>query len=61
MLDPITEQEIREYEEYCRQQELEFEENCRMSADTIDRMDDEDWQELMDNADYYNDYDCFGM
>lgn len=26
MLDPITEQEIREYEEYCKQQDAEFEE-----------------------------------
>lgn len=60
MLDPITEQEIREYEEYCKQQELEFGENCSMS-DTFDRWDAEDWKDLSDNADYYNDYECFGM
>lgn len=53
MLDPITEQEIREYEEYCKQQEAEFIENCKCS-DTFDREDDEDWKELAN-------YECFGM
>lgn len=60
MLDPITEQEIQEYEEYCKQQEAEFIENCKCS-DIFDKEDDEDWKELADNADYYNDYECFGM
>ena len=55
MLDAITEQEIREYEEYCKQQEEEFIENCRMSQEYYDRVEVEEWQDLMDNADYYND------
>lgn len=55
MLDPITEQEIREYEEYCKQQEEQSIEDCDC-RDTFDRWDEEDWKELAENADYYNDY-----
>lgn len=60
MLDPITEQEIREYEEYCKQQEEEFIKNCDC-RDTFDSWDAEGWDELAENADYYNDYKVFGM
>lgn len=38
MLDPITEQEIREYEEYCKQQEEQSIEDCDC-RDTFDRWD----------------------
>lgn len=60
MLDPITEQEIREYEEYCKQQEEEFRSNCNCQ-EAFNREDAEEWAELADDADYYNDYECFGM
>ena len=52
-LDNITQQEIQEYEAYCKQQEQEFVKSC--SIDWIAKEDAKDWKELEENADYYND------
>lgn len=54
MIDQTTEQEIHEYEEYCRQQEEQFIKDCDC-RNYLNRWDEEDWKELAENADYYND------
>ena len=60
VLDAQTEKEIREYEEMRLQEEKEFIENCNC-REFFERQEEEDWKELAENADYYNDYECFGM
>lgn len=53
-LDEQTLREIREYEEEKLREETEFIESCNCK-DLINKWDEEDWQELYENADYYND------
>ena len=59
MLDPITEQEIREYEEYCKQQDTEFEAGLMTHEEAEKAWREsinEGFREIAENADYYNDY-----